>query len=137
MAKRVNTIRLTRQIQRYLTSKRSPLAPYAASIVRAGQRYGVDPRLLVAIAGAETSFATNPKAGQDITTGHNAWGWGPHIAFPSWEASIDTVARGLRKGYLDQGFTQFMEGLATVPTKGAALRVIPGSHKRAGNVSAV
>src|SRR3990167_8408110 len=137
MSKRVNTVRLTRDIQRYLASKRSPLAPYAAQIVRAGQKYGVDPRLLVAIAGAETSFATNPRAGRDITTGHNACGWGPHIAFPSWEASIDTIARGLRKGYLDQGLT-------TVPQIGRKWAPLGAANDPnwlntgwAGNVSAV
>ena len=90
-------------IHAYLVSRRSPLAPYTGEIMRASRRYGVDPRLLVAIAGAETSYATNPAAGQDITTGHNAWGMGPHIQYPSWEAGIDATARNLRTGYLDQG----------------------------------
>lgn len=37
-----------------------------------------------------------------------AWGWGcpsSPFAFSSWAHAIDTVARGLRTGYLDDGLT--------------------------------
>lgn len=98
---------LAQQIDRYLKSKGSPLAGYGRRFVAAGRRNGVDPRLLVAIAGQETSFATY-KPSQAI---RNAWGWGPHIKFPSWGAGIDEIARGLRSGYLDQG-------LRTIPQIG-------------------
>ena len=37
----------------------------------AGFQYGVDPRFLVALAGAETSFGKNITWGQ-----YNAWNWG-------------------------------------------------------------
>lgn len=94
---------LVAQLRRFLTRRKSPLAPYAATIVAAGRKYGVDPRLIVAIAGAETTFATNPAAGRDITTGHNPFGMGPHIQYPSWEAGIEAATRNLRKNYLDQG----------------------------------
>jgi hypothetical protein len=62
----------------------------------------VDPRLLVAIAGAESSFG-------QITCGpHNAWGWAcPNdpAEFGTWAAGIDTVTEGLRRYYLDEGRT--------------------------------
>ena len=34
---------------------------------------------------------------------HNAFGWGPAIAFASWQANIATVARGLAQGYIARG----------------------------------
>lgn len=88
-----------KRIDAYLSSKGSPLAGYGAAFVRAGRKYGVDPMLLVAISGQETSFG---KYGPSRKI-HNAWGWGPHIRFGSWEEGIDTVARGLSKGYIKQG----------------------------------
>lgn len=90
-----------KELRQYLQSKGSPLAKYTGAIWRAGRKYGVDPRLLVAISGQETGFGTY-RPGARI---HNAWGWGPHIQFGSWQEAIDTVARGLRNGYLDQGLT--------------------------------
>lgn len=86
-------------IDQYLLSKGSPLAGYGKAFVNAGRRHGVDPRLLVAIAGAESSFAKY-KPSQAI---FNAWGWGPHRKFPSWEAGIDAVARGLGENYISKG----------------------------------
>lgn len=66
--------------------------------MQAGRRNKLDPLLLVAITGAESQFGKQVKAGT-----HNPFGWGPHIPFKSWAASIDAVARGLRRGYLDEG----------------------------------
>lgn len=88
-----------KQLRQYLKSKGSPLAPYTNAIIRAGRKYGVDPRLIVAISGQETRFGTYGPA-QRIK---NAWGWGPHIQFGSWQEGIDAIAKGLRTGYLDQG----------------------------------
>jgi N-acetyl-anhydromuramyl-L-alanine amidase AmpD/prophage tail gpP-like protein len=61
-------------IDTYLKAKGSPMAGYGAAFVEAGKRNNVDPRLAVAIAGAETAWATNPNAAPASTTGHNAWG---------------------------------------------------------------
>jgi hypothetical protein len=95
------TPNLAQQINRYLKRKGSPLAGLGAEFVKAGRKYGVDPYLLVAISGAETSFGTYGPA-QRI---HNAWGWGPHIEFGSWQEGIHRIARGLREGYLNEGRT--------------------------------
>lgn len=92
---------LVQEINQYLKRKNSPLAPYAKAIVKAGRKWGVSPYLIVAIAGAETSFATYGPS-QKIK---NAWGWGPHIEFPTWQASINAIAKGLRTNYLDKGLT--------------------------------
>jgi hypothetical protein len=86
------------QINRYLRGQQSPLAGHGQAFVSAGRAYGVDPYLLVAIAGAESSFG---KQAQNF----NPFGWGPHIPFQGWNQAIRTVARGLRKGYLDEGLT--------------------------------
>jgi len=85
------------QINAYLRKYGSPLAGYGNAFVRAGRRYGVDPALLVAIAGAESSF------GKINSGSHNAWGWGPGINFGSWQQGIQTIARGLKQNYLGQG----------------------------------
>lgn len=81
------------------TNPDSPLVGMGEVFVREGQANGIDPRALVAIARAESSLGSDPGA----RARHNAFGWGPHMSFASWEQNIATVARGLRTGYLDQG----------------------------------
>lgn len=89
-------------LDQYLASKGSPMAGQGIAFVQSGMRWRVDPRLLVAIAGAESNFG-------NITCGpHNAWGWAcPNdpADFATWAAGIDTVTRGLRNYYLDEGRT--------------------------------
>lgn len=75
----------------YLASKLSPLTGHGAVFVAEGGAVGLDPRLLVAISGAETSFATYVPS-QAI---HNPFGMGPHIVYPSWAASIQGAAQNL------------------------------------------
>lgn len=86
----------------YLAGKGSPMAGQGAAFMASGARWSVDPRLLVAIAGAESNFGS-------ITCGpHNAWGWAcPNdpADFGTWADGIDTVTRGLRNYYLDEGRT--------------------------------
>ncbi len=77
----------------------SPLVGLGAIFVREGERNGIDPRALVAIAMHESVLGT-AGSGAGI---HNAFGWGPAIPFPSWEANIATVARGLAHGYVARG----------------------------------
>lgn len=84
-------------IDRYLKSKGSPLAGQGSVFMAAGRKYRVDPRLLVAIAGSESSF------GKYTSGRYNPFGWGPGIDFDSWRDAIYSVAKGLRKGYLSEG----------------------------------
>lgn len=79
----------------------APLVGMGNVFVREGLANGVDPRALVAIARAESSLGADPGA----RARNNAFGWGPHRTFGSWEENIATVARGLRSGYLDDGLT--------------------------------
>lgn len=78
-------------IDGFLQSQLSPLTGLGAVFVADAESVGVDPRLLVAISGAETSFATYGPS-QAI---HNPFGLGPNLRFPSWSAAIQTAANTL------------------------------------------
>jgi len=83
------------RIERFLDGYDSPLRPYARRIVAAGLRHDVDPRLIVAISGTETTFGRFHR-------GHNAWGWEPvdgPARWPSWEEAIESYARLFARGY--------------------------------------
>lgn len=90
------------ELDSYLASQGSPMAGQGAAFVASGAVWKMDPRLLVAIAGAESSFGK-------ITCGpFNAWGYGcPNNPFgwSSWADAIDTVTKGLRTNYLGEGRT--------------------------------
>ncbi|HKV79328.1 MAG TPA: RHS repeat-associated core domain-containing protein [Candidatus Sulfotelmatobacter sp.] len=78
----------------YLGRKGSPIAGQGAALISAGQQFNVDPRFVVAIAGAESRF------GENITRGpYNAWNWGSG-GFSSWGAGITAVSHGLGTGRL-------------------------------------
>ena len=97
----------------YLRKKGSPLADYVPDLVRSANRYRIDPRLLVAIAGGETSFATN-GSGPKV---HNAWGIGPGRRYGSWEEGIDSVAKLLRESYVGRG----LRSIPAIQTKWAPI----------------
>ncbi len=79
------------QLDAYLTTKGSPLVGRGTTFVAEAARVGLDPRLLVAISGAETSFGTY-RPSQAI---FNPFGMGPGIVYPSWEAAIAAAASNL------------------------------------------
>jgi len=89
-------------IRQYLAKYNSPLEPYADLIFQTSQKYDLDYRLLVAIAQQESNLGKKIPADS-----YNAWGWGIHsrgtLGFANWEEAIETVSRGLREDYLDQG----------------------------------
>jgi len=87
-------------INTYLQRKRSPMAGLGNVFVDAGIGNGADPRLIVALAGAETSFGKNITWGQ-----YNAWNYGWNTPqnsspFESWEHGIAIVTRGIADRYL-------------------------------------
>jgi hypothetical protein len=89
-------------LDRYLASKGSPLTGQGAAFLQSGLEHRVDPRLVIAIAGAEGYFGVSTCAP------FNAWGWGcpsRPFAFRSWAHAIDMITLGLRDGYLDAGLT--------------------------------
>ena len=108
---------LAAQFDSYLGSKMSPLAGLGASFVAEANAVGLDPRLLVAIAGAETSFGTYGPS-QVI---HNPFGLGPGRSYPSWQAAIQAAARNLAGPlYLGRGAVTIVQIQAIWAPNGAA-----------------
>ncbi|MFP4636446.1 MAG: hypothetical protein ACLFRD_11340 [Nitriliruptoraceae bacterium] len=98
------------RIASYLGARGAPLAEHADTLVAAGVEHDVDPRLVVAIALAESNGGERLPAGT-----YNAWGWagnGPHglKAWSSWEESIPAFTAGLAENYdvdhVDESFAQ-------------------------------
>ncbi len=91
------------RIRAFLADRGSPLAAEAETFVAAGIAHDVDPRVVVAIAVAESNGGERLPAGS-----HNAWGWsgsGPHglAAWGSWEESIHDYTERLGQGYETDG----------------------------------
>lgn len=88
----------------YLAQFDSPLQYHAQDFVDAARVYGLDWKMLPAIAGVESTF------GKHIPGGYNAWGWGVYgdqaIYFSSWREGIFTLAKGLKENYINKGLTQ-------------------------------
>jgi hypothetical protein len=80
----------------YLTGLDSPMAGYGRAFVSAGKTFGVDPFLVVSIAGKESSW------GKHCFLPYNAWGWG-EIAFTDWENAIFNYTRYLDEEYIEKG----------------------------------
>lgn len=64
--------------------------------------WNIDPRLIVAIAGAESTF------GKNICVQFNAWNWFwggtcQQSPFASWERGIEVVSKFMRLSYLNKG----------------------------------
>ena len=74
----------------------APLVDYAEKFVEVANKYGLDYRLLPAIATVESS------GGKNNFRKYNAWGWG-NKSFSSFEEGIEVVGRGLKTGYIDKG----------------------------------
>lgn len=94
----------TASLDSYLS--RTPLAGNGYVLLGFGRDYNVDPRFVVALAGAETGF------GRNITWGsNNAWNWGwnsgnpKNSPFISLAYGIQVVTSGARRLYLNQGRT--------------------------------
>ena len=95
-------------IEQYLTEKDSPLAPHAYFIVKTAEEYGLDYRLITAIAQKESGLCRVIPEGS-----YNCWGWGIHskgtLMFDSFEEGIETVSKGIKENYIDRGYTTLEE----------------------------
>jgi len=93
-------------VNTYLQGKDSPMAGEGKVFMDAGRAFNVDPRFIVALGGAETTFGLHITWGQ-----YNAWNWGWNTSdranspFASWAEGINTVSRGIARSYLDRGRT--------------------------------
>ena len=87
----------------YLAKYNSPLQYHAQDFIDASEVFGLDWKMIPAIAGVESTF------GKRIPGGYNAWGWGVYgtqaIYFDSWKEGIFAIAKGLRESYLNKGLT--------------------------------
>ena len=105
-----------KKLEIFLKGKKSPLVDYAGLIVRTADQYGIDWRLLTAIAGIESSFGIHIPKGS-----YNAYGWANGAyRFRSWEHSIDHVSKILAQKY-------YQKGLDT-PRKIAPVYAPPSKH---------
>ena len=95
-------------VRQYLAYYNSPLEPYAQEIVQDSDKYGLDYRLLPAIAQQESNLCKVIPPGS-----YNCWGWGINSAgslgFKSYSEGLETVAKGLRTQYLDKGYKTVSE----------------------------
>ena len=80
----------------------SPLYDSAATIVIMSDKYKFDYRLLPAIAMQESNLCKFIPENS-----HNCWGWGIYgsnvLRFESYDEAIETVAKGIKKDYIDRG----------------------------------
>ncbi len=87
----------------YFVKYNSPLQYHAQDFVDASDEYGVDWKLVPAIAGVESTF------GENTPGGYNGWGWGVYgnqaIYFSSWHDAIFTVTKGIKENYISKGMT--------------------------------
>ena len=86
---------LASTLDAYLSSRGSPLTGLGAAFVAESRAVALDPRFLVAITGAETSFGTYGPS-QLI---QNPFGLGPGLSYPSWADAIRAAAQNLAGGY--------------------------------------
>lgn len=91
-------------LARYLSKFNSPMQYHAQDFIDASDTYGLDWKMLPAIAGTESTF------GKRIPGGYNAYGWAifnrdSRFGFKSWRDGMFVVAKGLREGYINKGLT--------------------------------
>jgi hypothetical protein len=90
------------RVRQFFKRYNSPLEPYAADIVNAADEYGLDFRLLPAIAMQESGLC---KTIPDDS--HNCWGFGIYgskvTRFSDYPEAIDTVTRTLATKYKSKG----------------------------------
>jgi hypothetical protein len=92
------------QIDSYLQQKGSAMAGIGAALENLARQYNLDPRLIVAIAGAESTF------GKHVCATNNAWNWFhrgscPPSTFSSYEEGLEHVTKFMRRSYLNKGYT--------------------------------
>ncbi len=89
-------------LRNFFRQYNSPLFDYAEVLVEVQDKYGIDYRVLPAIAMQESEGCKKIPPGS-----HNCWGWGIYgdkiTTFSSYPEAIETVAKGLKHDYVDRG----------------------------------
>lgn len=107
-------------VSNFLKKYNSPLVPFANQVVEISDKYHLDYRLLVAIAMQESGLCKKIPP-----LSHNCWGYGIYgdlvTKFTSYVDGMETVARGLKKNYIDRGLDTPEEIMAkyTPPSQGS------------------
>lgn len=90
-------------VRQYLSQFNSPLIPYSDEIVKDADKYGIDFRFIPAIAQQESNLCHAIPIGS-----YNCWGWGitsvSSLSFDSFSDGINTVSKGLKSDYIDEGY---------------------------------
>ncbi len=88
-------------IEKVFERHNSNLAQYAPLFVKYADEYGIDWRLLPAIAAHESYYGSMYVYGT-----HNVYGWGGgYIYFPTWDDGIRTISQALHDNYYNRGAT--------------------------------
>ncbi|MGB9911092.1 MAG: hypothetical protein ACPLKP_00570 [Microgenomates group bacterium] len=88
-------------IKKFLEKYDSPLLPYSQKLLEMADKYGVDYRLILAIAQCESNLCKRSPP-----ESYNCWGFeNGKTKFLSWEQAFESVAKTLKERYLDQGLT--------------------------------
>lgn len=90
------------KIRQFLARYNSPLEPYAVDIVNAAEEYGLDHRLIPAIAMQESTLCKKIPVGSN-----NCWGFGIYgskvTRFADYKEGIYTVTKALATRYKGNG----------------------------------
>lgn len=89
-------------LRRFFSRYNTPLYDHASLIVETADKYGVDWRLVPAIAMQESTLCKKAPANS-----HNCWGFGMYarkvVRFSSFEEAIETVTKTLGEKYAKNG----------------------------------
>jgi len=92
-------------LREFFARYNSPLEDFAENVVVTADKYGIDYRLLPAIAMQESTLCL--KSPKDL---NNCWGFGIYgnkkTSFPSYADAIETISKTLAKDYHGQGLVE-------------------------------
>ena len=90
------------KVRQFLEKHNSPMEAYAGDVVDAADEYGIDHRLIPAIAMQESNVCKKIPHGS-----HNCWGYGIYggkvTTFKDYKEGIYTVTKGLATRYKPKG----------------------------------
>jgi hypothetical protein len=110
----------TERIRQFFAEYNSPLEPYAEDVIKAADEYGLDYRLIPAIAMQESNLCKKiPK------NSYNCWGYGIYggkvLRFSDYQEGIYTVSKSLGTKYKELGLNSpdEIENRYTPPSEGS------------------